>query len=622
MTSANPEPPSSAPPLWPYCGHDATQEHPFGCYGIRVSGHTACLAHLDETDCGAYLATLAPGADIDHRSTPFTEDLLARLLDALRDPTTEHPRIGPARFDGASFTGPARFDETTFTHFASFDGATFTHAASFDRVTFAGLAAFNQTTFTYSVWFDGATFTGAAAFGRATFTGAAHFRVATFTGAVQFPGATFTRDVTFTAARFEAAQWLGPLVCGGAVKLDHAVFETPVTMMIAARALSLRRTRWAPSAALRLRYAEVDLAGAVMEYPVTVAAEPVPFTGLREVPLSEEVLAGRDVGVRVRNINGVDAAHLALTDVDLSECRFVGAVHLDQLRMDGRITFARPPIGWHRRGLMPLRWSRRRTLAEEHHWRAATVRQPAPGQEPSAHEWQPGPHHPDLSPTSSPETLAALYRQLRKTLEDGKNEPGAADFYYGECEMRRHDRTGTPWAERALLTTYWAVSGYGLRASRALASLAAAMIVTVAVTMLWGLPTQAPKTETTGRQVAAGQTLALTTGTPDPVNPTGPWGERVTTERFEKALSVMINSVIFRSSGQDPDHCRHLHRDDFPPRRTCPPWPRGPGRAQPRQTLTTTQSTERPQTSRSPGTEVIGALAPSRIPRRPRSAQR
>ncbi|MFE2157145.1 pentapeptide repeat-containing protein [Streptomyces lydicus] len=551
MTSANPEPPPSTPPLWPYCGHHATQEHQYGCHGIRVPGHTSCLAHLDEADCDAYLANLAPGADIDLRSTPFTEDLLARLLDALRDPTTEQPRIGSARFDGASFTGPARFDEATFTHVASFDGATFTRAASFDRATFAGLAAFNQTTFAYSAWFDRATFIGVAAFGRATFAGAAHFRAASFTDAVQFPGATFSRDITFTAARFEAAQWLGPLACGGTVKMDQAVFEVPVTIMIAARELSVRRTRWAPSAALRLRYAEVDLDGAVMEHPVTLAGEPVPFPGPGEVSLSEEVLAGRDTGVRVKNISGVDAAHLALTDVDLSECRFVGAVHLDQLRMDGRTTFARPPIGWHRRGLMPLRWSRRRALAEEHHWRAATVRQPAPGREPSANEWQPGPHHPDLSPTPGPETLAALYRQLRKALEDGKNEPGAADFYYGECEMRRHDRIGTPWAERALLTTYWAVSGYGLRASRALASLAAAMIVTVAVMMLWGLPTQAPKPETTGRQVAAGQTLALTTDTPDPVNPTGPWVERITTERFEKALRVMINSVIFRSSGQD-----------------------------------------------------------------------
>jgi hypothetical protein len=44
-----------------------------------------------------------------------------------------------------------------------------------------------------------------------------------------------------------------------------------------------------------------------------------------------------------------------------------------------------------------------------------------------------------------------VYRQLHKGREDAKNEPGAADFYYGECEMRRH-ALDTPWAEKAILT--------------------------------------------------------------------------------------------------------------------------------------------------------------------------
>ncbi|MFE2182353.1 hypothetical protein [Streptomyces sp. NPDC059455] len=35
---------------------------------------------------------------------------------------------------------------------------------------------------------------------------------------------------------------------------------------------------------------------------------------------------------------------------------------------------------------------------------------------------------------------------------------------------------------------------------------------------------------------------------PDPKNPTG---DRFTSKRAEKALNVMLNSVVFRSSGQD-----------------------------------------------------------------------
>ncbi len=43
-----------------------------------------------------------------------------------------------------------------------------------------------------------------------------------------------------------------------------------------------------------------------------------------------------------------------------------------------------------------------------------------------------------------------MYRQLRKAVEGAKNEPGAADFYYGEMEMRRHTSTSRA-ADRAII---------------------------------------------------------------------------------------------------------------------------------------------------------------------------
>ncbi|MEU6260414.1 pentapeptide repeat-containing protein [Streptomyces sp. NPDC047043] len=564
---------------------------------------------MEEADRAAYLAALSPGADIDHSGTPFTRSLLNRLLDALCSPTTPGPQFGlamfvgatfdgGAHFGGAVFNGTAAFDEAifngdvTFLHGAfapgdsgsgpTFNGAIFNGIAMFHKMIFNGgahfgLTAFNQsalfteTTFTSMSQFLGATFADDASFRRTTFhdhasfysttfngnatfdgtvfRGDAGFKKATFNSGAEFDGTIFNADAGFAEARFEAAPHLGPLVCGGTVNLDRAVFGGPVTVQMAPRALSCRRTHWRSTAALRLRYAEVDLAGAVLEYPVTLAAEPEPFADQHGGDLPELGLEDRDPGVRVQALSGVDAVHLALTDVDLSDCRFVGTVHLDQLRIEGRTVFSRPPVGWHRRGPVVLRWSQRRTLAEEHHWRAAAANRPAPGHQPSVREWRPGPQGP--ARPAGPDTIAAIYRQLRKALEDGKNEPGAADFYYGECEMRRHDRTDTTWAERILLTVYWAVSGYGLRASRALAWLAAAMTATVTVMVLWGIPVEAPKPTTVGRQVQAGQTLTLVTDVPDPVNPTGPLDERITTERFEKSLRVLINSVIFRSSGQD-----------------------------------------------------------------------
>ncbi|MET8347538.1 pentapeptide repeat-containing protein [Streptomyces microflavus] len=662
MTSAAPEPPATTPPSWQHCGHNATSADPVGCRGIHVAGHTACLAHLIDTDRDAYLNDLSPGADIDHRGTPFTGGLLHRLLTALHDPTTRQAHIGDASFDGATFTGGAWFDGATFTGGAWFGGATFTGGASFggatftgdawfDDATFTGGARFGGATFTGNARFDGATFTGDAWFGEATFTGNAWFGEATFTGNARFDGATFTGDAwfgeatftgnarfdgatftgdaffnratftgdawfgeatftgdalfgeatftgdalfgkatftgdalfgkatftgdalfgkatftgdawfgaatftgdawfgaaTFTSdalfgrARFERASRLGPLVCGGKVVLDGAVFDQPVTVELAAREVSCARTRWASTATLHLRYAEVDLRDAVLEYPMVVAARPDPFPFLNsEDPLSEAVLSGQEPGVRLTSVGGVDAAHLALHTIDLSMCRFAGAIHLDQLRVDGWCTFATTPTARGRR--FPWRWSRRNTLPEEHHWRVRTARRPA-----RAHGWT---TPPQGAPELPPAAVASLYRQLRKSLEDGKNEPDAADFYYGECEMRRHDIT-RPQGERALLSAYWALSGYGLRATRALVWLGAAMAATVAVMVLWGLPVDDPEPITTGRQAAVGQQVTLTTDTPDPVNPTGPMPDRATGERFEKGLRVVVNSVVFRSSGQD-----------------------------------------------------------------------
>ncbi|OKK11852.1 hypothetical protein AMK33_08385 [Streptomyces sp. CB02400] len=74
-----------------------------------------------------------------------------------------------------------------------------------------------------------------------------------------------------------------------------------------------------------------------------------------------------------------------------------------------------------------------------------------------------------------------------------------------------------------------AVSGYGLRVVRALGWLLLAAVATVPVPMPWGPPQDAP----------------------DPVDRRGLYGSRLSTERFEKSLRVVINSVVFRSSGQE-----------------------------------------------------------------------
>ena len=60
--------------------------------------------------------------------------------------------------------------------------------------------------------------------------------------------------------------------------------------------------------------------------------------------------------------------------------------------------------------------------------------------------------------------------------EDQGDSPGAADFYYGEMEMRRHDPQSSP-SERAILTAYWLSSGYALRGLRAALGLLAVVAI-------------------------------------------------------------------------------------------------------------------------------------------------
>ncbi|MFE7394534.1 pentapeptide repeat-containing protein [Streptomyces sp. NPDC057582] len=518
--------PSLTPPRWQHCGEGASPESPFGCPGIRVSVHTACLAHLADLDRDTYLAGLAPGADIDHRGTPFTESLLGTLLNALRDPATGHPRLGDARFGSATFEDDAWFGAATFKDSAGFGVATFKDSAGFGVATFKGSVVFGSAAFKSSAWFEAATFEGSAWFGAATFEGDAGFGAATFGGDAWFESATFKEAVT-----------VGPLVCAGRVLLSGATFGGPVTLSFAAQRLECRRTRWSSTADIRLRHTTVNFAHAVFEYPLTIAAEPDPFVLADGRQLAETALANTpDPRVRLASLRGVDAAHLVLADVDLSWCLFAGTVHLDQLRLEGACTFDTTPPSVHWRRWPPVRFTERRTLAEEHHWRASQ-----PG---AVRGWNVAVLG---AGRAGPLQLAPVYRALRKAFEDGKHEPGAADFYYGEMEMRRH-ADDIPRSERNLLTAYWALSGYGLRASRALAWLGAAMILTIALLMAVGLPRDTPKQTATGTVPAGEGKITFAINKDDPQNPTG---NRFTGKRFEKALNITLNSVVFRSSGQD-----------------------------------------------------------------------
>jgi hypothetical protein len=160
-------------------------------------------------------------------------------------------------------------------------------------------------------------------------------------------------------------------------------------------------------------------------------------------------------------------------------------------------------------------------IHEEHLWRKKN--QPAPAWwAPKAPELPEAPDSDksercpesdksDRGPT--PHQIAAVYRALRKGVEERKNEPGAGDFYYGEMEMRRHTtHTGpkpgdaatlqdaaeydstrsTPWGEKIVLFFYWLTSGYGLRASRRLIALAVTIVCSAVLLSRFGFDDARP----------------------------------------------------------------------------------------------------------------------------------
>ena len=458
------------------------------------------------------------------RGVRFTGELLDELLAAspidegrpvLRDADFDKAAIqipnfrgvtfqGNTSFNGATFLADARFDRARFQGATSFSGASFyspaffTHAifegaaqltarfesdAEFERVTFSGDARFNGV-FEERASFAGASFQGATQFVGTQFQYGAVFKGSRFHGdalftnvtvkqeaaeftEVRFHGDALFSDVTvfdakFSKARFHGDAWFGPLKVHRKLDLDDTLFAHPVRFEVEAVIVSGRRLRLENGGGLiRLSHRDgrITLDEAILTQPVTIIA-------MRATEERQHAIGDAKIRPLVNGLRRVDASNLVLSDVDLRICHFTGAYNLDRLRIEGPAPFALSPAWWTIAwGWPPIwRWSSRQVLVEEREWRAFTSR----GAKKDG--WLLIDYRRDPQVLGA-EQIAALYRQLRKAQEDAKNEPGAADFYYGECEMRRLS-PNTSIAERGILWLYWLTSGYGLRAWRALACLA------------------------------------------------------------------------------------------------------------------------------------------------------
>jgi uncharacterized protein YjbI with pentapeptide repeats len=448
------------------------------CRGNPVDGFHHCLEHLDESAIEDVANALRGGEPLDARNTRIQADRLQALLHALEDGDGV-PQLGGCDFRGAAFVGVANFRGATFEGDVFFLGATFEGLAIFDSVGFRGRADFQRATFDDVASFTGARFGGVASFwkttfkneagfGRATFDGDAHFTAAvfcahaiyveaTFDQVANFHEAIFARGVglrdarfrgngDFRSATFQRARQFGPLVVVNRLVLDDCLFAARVSVEVDADVVSGRATTFAAGAHMRICRAAIALDNADFARASTLSgATTMPASGRRDV----KGLDGDGAALplpRLITLRGAHVAALSLSDIELHACRFFGAYGLESLRIGANCGWARSP---RRRGA-------REILAEEHHWRANN------GKARTRRRWREAGWHSrtgapgwledrDLSrPLADGETgdlrpgqIAALYRALRKAREDGGDEAGAADLYFGEMEMRRHGASPT-----------------------------------------------------------------------------------------------------------------------------------------------------------------------------------
>jgi hypothetical protein len=203
----------------------------------------------------------------------------------------------------------------------------------------------------------------------------------------------------------------------------------------------------------------------------------------QDIPGSNED-APSPVLPRLASLESANVDGLTVAGLDLRFCRFSGAHNLDRLRIEDSCVLHYAPQGWSLTRLaIPVRHSRRRVVMEE-----ITYRATARGERAWAELLGQQDIDSTISDIKSPVDIASIYRSLRKGREDARDEPGAADFYYGEMEMRRQRVSAGPLknrsgiAERTVIDAYWAVSGYSLRAWRAFSLLA--LLVLASATMI------------------------------------------------------------------------------------------------------------------------------------------
>jgi hypothetical protein len=466
-------------------GYQRCSQH--GCLGEALPTTGNCFAHSPEHARAQWLNQV-PGSNhaLCLRGTSISQALWDQIANSqmfgggvLRAPIT---------LAGAEIDASIRFEGMTFAHYIDL-----TSAAVFKHIEFKN-CSFKAHLIARYGFFNG----GAISCNGSTFNEDFDLSFSTVERtSFGFQGCTFERAVNLDglsgAIHLEKSNVRGNLTCRnakaflimngcelhGALDLTHSelvalhgerlvVHSTIQLGHCAIPHLYLQRSTFNSRVHIDVMSAEIDLTGAVMKEGGLLLIEKAKVR-LDQLSLGGPLRVSGKVNSReqqpeILSLLNSDAGQMSLSRVNLTRCSLVGAHGLGSIDIESTVTFSRAP-----------RWAgSRRFIADEYAWRSGAgkllrlgwkldgvhvgVELPRPVR---------GSAQPVLLTPLDPTQVESLYRELRRGLEMKSDMPGAADFYFGEMEMRRWGGSRSS-PERILVWCYWCLSGYGLRPGRAL----------------------------------------------------------------------------------------------------------------------------------------------------------
>jgi Pentapeptide repeats (9 copies) len=407
------------------CGRPWKSDPDRICEATAIPNQETCLAHLEPMMRKKFLAEaqenpasmtgILRDLEIDH-------NLLLELQHSLTG-------LAPINFSGSEFVDGCWLS-TKFAGDVVFSRCRFQKSAFFDEAVFPGNANFAYTQFDEK-----------ASFNKTQFKADARFDLAKFSSYVTF-GSDFRSNVWFDRATFNSSVSVS-LRNGMCVVFDNAILSDVVLDSFKA----IDNDSCAPPLSLsQLPLVKFD--GAIFSAASALRTRTDVDVSLERVVLRNSLsLASWKGRIRLVSLRSASLeAPLVIGDgVDLGVCRMSHAVGLDRLRI------TESEANWRI-------YRRRQVVADE----LESVRHS------DSFALPPVPRDPNIGPPKvTARTVEAVYRQLRASLEAAKAYSAAADFFYGEMEMRR---LAAPLmsADRTLLALYKLTCGYGVRASRAL----------------------------------------------------------------------------------------------------------------------------------------------------------